>query len=171
MAIRILLTGEPGCGKTTVIEKVLELYSGPAGGFITREVRKAGRRFGFELISLDGRRGTLASVDFESELRVGKYRVDIQILDSIGVDAIKKSFSAGELIVIDEIGSMEILSDLFCRTVKRIFTSEIDLIGTISRRNHPFLNEIKKLPAIELIRVDHNNRDELVGLILSKLMR
>lgn len=169
MAIRILLTGYPGCGKTTVVDRVLSLYRGQAGGFITREIRESGRRRGFELVTLDGRRGILAHVDLKSVERVGKYGVDIYILESLGVNEIEKSLAAGELIVIDEIGSMEILSEKFCETVQRVITSEADLLGTISRRSHPFLNEIRNLPDILLIRVDQTNRDELSEIILSKL--
>ena len=170
MANRILLTGNPGSGKTTVIEGFLKRYQGLAGGFVTREIRETGRRKGFELITLDGRRATLAHINIKSQSRVGKYGVDIHTVDSIGVDAILKSISARELVVIDEIGSMEILSGLFCQTVREVINSEVDLLGTISRRSHPFLNEIKNTPDLVLIHVDHANRDELPEYFLSKLL-
>lgn len=169
MATRILLTGYPGSGKTTVIERLLKKFEGSAGGFVTREIRETGRRKGFELITLDGRRGTLAHVNLKSVKKVGKYGVDTDTIDSIGVGAIEKSLSIGGLVVIDEIGSMEILSDLFCKTVRKVLASEVDLLGTISRRSHPFLNEVKKFPELVLIQVDHMNRNELPGYIHLKL--
>lgn len=169
MVNRILLTGYPGSGKTTVIEGFLKRYQGPAGGFVTREIRETSRRKGFELITLDGHRGTLADINLQSRFRVGKYGVDIHTVDSLGVDAILKSISARELVVIDEIGSMEILSGLFCQTVRKVISSEVDLLGTISSRSHPFLNEIKNTQDLVLIQVDHANRDELPEYILSKL--
>jgi nucleoside-triphosphatase len=81
----ILITGSPGCGKSTLIEKVvLELHA-PVTGFVTREIRERGVRVGFSIDTHDGKSGTLAHVDIESPLRVGKYGVAIQVLEELAV--------------------------------------------------------------------------------------
>ena len=69
----ILLTGRPGSGKTTLIWRVLARLTKPAGGFYTQEIRESGRRVGFEIITLDGERDTLAHVNINSEHRISKY--------------------------------------------------------------------------------------------------
>jgi nucleoside-triphosphatase len=69
---RILLTGPPQCGKTTVVQKVAALWPGQAAGFLTREVRRAGRRLGFEIVTLNGDAALLSHVDFPGPHRVGK---------------------------------------------------------------------------------------------------
>lgn len=58
MRLVILLTGDPGCGMTTLIQRVLADLSLPVGGFYTQEVREGRTRKGFEIITLDGRRAT-----------------------------------------------------------------------------------------------------------------
>ena len=62
-----LLTGRPGCGKTTVVRRVVERLSGQClAGFYTQEVRESGRRVGFEAVGLAGSRMMLAHVDFDT---------------------------------------------------------------------------------------------------------
>ena len=81
----ILLTGRPGCGKTTLIRRVLANYRGDAGGFYTQEIREGGVRKGFEIITLDGDRGILAHVDFPGKQRVGKYRLDPDTFERLAI--------------------------------------------------------------------------------------
>ncbi|MBU4178886.1 MAG: hypothetical protein KJ625_02965, partial [Actinobacteria bacterium] len=68
----LLLTGKPGCGKTTVIRRAVDGRS-DAGGFYTGEVREGGRRTGFSITTLDGRSGILAGTDIESSVHLGRY--------------------------------------------------------------------------------------------------
>jgi nucleoside-triphosphatase len=54
MPKRILLTGRPGCGKTTLINRIVSDLALPVGGFYTQEIREVGQRVRFKLITLDG---------------------------------------------------------------------------------------------------------------------
>jgi len=74
----ILITGLPGTGKTTLLRKIAEeLKPFHPVGFFTSEIREANTRKGFELRSLNGKKGLLAHVDITSPYRVGKYKVDV----------------------------------------------------------------------------------------------
>ncbi|MGA9120758.1 MAG: nucleoside-triphosphatase [Bacteroidota bacterium] len=74
---RILLTGPPGCGKTTVVRKVADNLRNGASGFYTEEIRDAKKqRTGFRVVTLDGMRGELADKFSVHGPRVGSYRVD-----------------------------------------------------------------------------------------------
>jgi nucleoside-triphosphatase len=78
----LLITGFPGVGKTTLIKKFSEalkrLY--PVG-FYTEEIREGGERKGFELISLEGKRGLLSHKEISSPYQVGQYKVDIKAFE------------------------------------------------------------------------------------------
>src|SRR3990170_3204199 len=92
----ILLTGRPGCGKTTLIRETVRALGVSASGFYTEEVRAGGRRLGFDLITLDGRRACLASVHSRSRLRVSKYGVEMDALDGLdglGTEAIRSAIA------------------------------------------------------------------------------
>ncbi len=105
-----LLTGPPGIGKTTVVERILARLKVDAGGFLTREMREGGRRTGFEIVTLDGKRGILATVKGRSRYRVGRYRVNVEELERVALPALERARRDCELMVIDEIGTMELFS-------------------------------------------------------------
>lgn len=61
----ILITGPPGCGKTTVIMKAAALLQGRRiAGFYTEEIRENHSRLGFRIITFSGTHGVLAHVGF-----------------------------------------------------------------------------------------------------------
>ena len=101
----ILITGLPGSGKTTLVEKIVRQLDVPVAGFITREIRERGNRLGFSIDTFDGQSGVLAHVDFKSGYRVGRYGVQIETIDKIAVTSLNPS-ATDVLIVIDEIGKM-----------------------------------------------------------------
>jgi nucleoside-triphosphatase len=72
--LRVLLTGSPACGKTTVILRLVELLRDlRLAGFYTRELREHGQRVGFKAVGLSScLRATMAHVNFKSRQRVGR---------------------------------------------------------------------------------------------------
>jgi nucleoside-triphosphatase len=95
-----LLTGRPGTGKTSLIKQVASHMNGQAGGFYTEEIRSRGVREGFKLITLDGEEAILAHVDIRSPYRVSKYGVDVDVLDRVGVPALRKAVLQSNLVII-----------------------------------------------------------------------
>jgi nucleoside-triphosphatase len=85
MTKKILLTGRPGCGKTTLIKRVVNQLTLPAGGFYTQEIRQRGERVGFKIVTLDDKEGLLAHIDFKTRERIGKYGLDLSALDTIAM--------------------------------------------------------------------------------------
>jgi len=166
----ILLTGKPGVGKTTVIQKVLDRSLRPAGGFYTQEVRQGGIRQGFEIVTLDGQRAMLAQVGLRSRARVSKYGVNLAGLDEVGVSAIRQAIAASKLVVIDEIGPMEIISPLFRQAVLKALDSPSPVLATIVQRSMPFTDEIKSRPQVSLFEVLEVNRQLLPEKVLEMLI-
>lgn len=168
----ILLTGSPGSGKTTLIRRVIERLPPPLSGFYTQELRVGGARKGFELVTLDGQRGILAHVEIRGRPRIGKYGVDLDVLDRLAVAAIRAALQEGDkhrTVVIDEIGPMEMLSQNFCNAVLEALDSPVGVLGTIVQRSTPFGDRVKSRPDVDLIEVRRDNRDELLNHILMLL--
>jgi nucleoside-triphosphatase len=156
-----LLTGSPGSGKTTAIQKVLSRLSCEAGGFYTEEIREGGRRTGFALITLDGRSGVLAHVRIRGAPRIGKYGVDLSVMDGIAVDGLTRAMTEKDIVVIDEIGPMELLSRRFRDVVMQVLECEVLVLGSIAKRRIDFTDAIKRHPNVRIVEIDRANREQL----------
>jgi nucleoside-triphosphatase len=169
MVQAILVTGRPGVGKTTLVRAVAARLPDRAGGFYTSELREQGERLGFELVTLDGRRGLMASAARRGGPRVGKYGVDLGVIETLGVGALRDAMAASELVVVDEIGKMELLSPAFVATLRELFTGPYHVLGSIMEKPHPVADEIKRLPGVKVLEVTAANRDALVEEILREV--
>jgi nucleoside-triphosphatase len=161
----ILLTGKPGSGKTTLIQRLLTDCGLAAGGFLTQEVRVGGSRQGFEILTLAGERGILAHVDIRGRHRVGRYGVDLRSLEALGVSAILRAVEGGGLVVIDEIGPMELLSERFRNAVLCALDSGVPVLGTIVWRSTPFTDRIKTRDDVQVIEVRPDNRGAVLDQV------
>lgn len=167
----LFVTGRPGVGKTTLIERVLELLDVTAGGFCTREIREDYARVGFEIADLSGSTGILAHVDLESGFRVGRYGVNRADLERIGVPAIRDAVEGANLVVMDEIGRMELCSPAFQHEVERALDSVTPVFGTLQDRTSPFLDRVRGRPDVTLVRITQENRDAMVGVVREAVER
>jgi nucleoside-triphosphatase len=158
MASVFLLTGRPGTGKTTIIRETLSFIKVKAGGFYTQEIREGGVRKGFKIITLDGKEAVLSHMDFSKTYRVGKYGVNLNNLEQTGVLSIAKAIDNCALIVIDEIGKMELLSMRFRDVVLKALESDKPVLGTIMESSDPYTDRIKKLSSVKLLTVTVANR-------------
>ncbi len=158
-----LLTGRPGTGKTSLIKTVVAGLSGKAGGFYTEEIREQGRRLGFKLVTLDGQEATLAHANFHSRYRVSRYGVDVESLDRVGVAALKRAASECDLVVVDEIGKMELFSADFRETVLQIIAGGKRVLGAIMLSPDPWADAVKRQPQVKLVEVTRTNRQQVMG--------
>lgn len=157
-----LLTGAPGTGKTTLIKEALSRLSLKAGGFYTEEVRERGVRRGFRIITLKGESAPLAQVNFPSPYRVSKYGVDVASLERVGVFALREAVRGCEVVVIDEIGKMELFSPAFREAVLEMLGSGKKVLGTIMLSPHPFADAVKARPEVRVLTLTRSNRKEVL---------
>jgi len=163
---KTLITGTPGVGKTTLIKNILaKLPPQSSTGFYTSEIRLGGVRQGFELQALGGDRQILAHVKLSSPWRVGKYRVDVPGLDRFldHRDLLKHN---ADVIVIDEIGKMELFSTKFQDLVHQLLTSKRQVLATIAMQGSGFINRVKQMPQVKIFQLTLANRDHLIDQIL-----
>jgi nucleoside-triphosphatase len=166
----LLLTGKPGTGKTALIKEALARTKVKGGGFYTEEIRTGGIRQGFQIVTLNGQEAMLAHVSISSPHQVSKYRVDTDSLNRVGVSALHQALKESDLIVIDEIGKMELLSPRFQEAVTQAINSGQKVLGTITLNPHPFADEIKRHPEVETLLVTRENRTEVMKRVLNWLM-
>lgn len=168
MGRALLLTGRPGVGKTTILRMVVARCEMPVGGFYTEEIREGGRRTGFRLVTLDGKSGMLASVNISSRYRVGKYGVHLRDLEQVGVKSIWRAVEQPDVavVVIDEIGKMELFSTAFCQAVLAALDSPKTVLASVMARSQPWVDAIKARHDVKLVEATQSNRQDLPEQIL-----
>ena len=168
---KIVLTGRPGVGKTCAIRRTVSLLAGlRVVGFYTTELRGPHGRLGFEAVTLEGRKLTLARVDFPGPQRVSRYGVDVEgfeqeIVPSIGAAA----QSSADLIVIDEIGKMECFSMAFRDGVRLALDGPVPVLCTVAKMGGGFMAQVRARPDVEMIEVTLTNRDEIPVQVAARL--
>jgi nucleoside-triphosphatase len=172
----LLLTGNPGVGKTTVLMKTVNALKGReicVGGMISREVREGGRRVGFEILDLNsGRRGWLAHVNQKTGPQVGRYRVNIEDLNAVGAQAIVEAVEKCDVIAVDEIGPMELFSERFKGAVRKALDSRKLVMAVVHwRATDALISEAKNSQDAEIITVTPENRDRLHETIVKKVVK
>jgi nucleoside-triphosphatase len=172
----ILVTGSPGVGKTTVIMKAaetLKIQGYSVGGMTTQEKREDGNRVGFQILDLaTQRQGWLAHVNQPSGPRIGKYKVNLNDLENIGANAIQNATKTAHIIIIDEIGPMELCSETFRQALIEAMESSKPVIATIHHKaTDTLVRNIKTRPDTELFEVTMENRNTLHNLIIQKITK
>ncbi len=154
-------------GKSTVIAKVVEELDANVCGIQCSEIRSEGKRVGFKIQDIaTGRAGILSHVECSGPA-VGKYHVNLADLDDIGTNAIKKSANC-DLVVIDEIGPMELKSQHFVSAVEQVLDSDRGMLVVLHHSSrHPLSCRIRE--EFRIITVNEQNRDGLAEIITACL--
>ncbi len=167
---KALLSGKPGIGKTTLIINLWKIAQDKnpnlfISGFWTNEVKEHNHRIGFDICTTDGKKGILArkSLHFEGKYHVGEYSVDLTALEDIAIPMLE---SNANLILIDEIGKMELHSTKFQTVIKDLFQSEKNVIATIPVYSNLFVNNLKKIPGIHLLELTSLNFTTILNQIV-----
>jgi nucleoside-triphosphatase len=169
MESALLLTGKPGTGKTSLVKEAVDRVRTKAGGFYTHDIRSGGARQGFKIVTLDGKEAVLAHINISSAYQVSKYKVDIDSLNEVGVSALQQALKEDDLIVVDEIGKMELLSPQFQVVVLQAIESGKKVLGTIMLGPHPFADRIRCHPEVRTVLVSGVNHNEVLKQILAWL--
>ncbi len=170
--MKILLTGKPGVGKTTVVKKVVQKLKDKVIGFWTEDIRdKLNKRTGFKIVTTEGTEGILASKYlFETPYKVGSYYVDVEMFEKVVIPVLEKALKENKTVVIDEIGKMELFSKSFISVVEEIFEKKEKILATVPIKDvHPFVKKLKKRKDILLIEVTFSNRNYLPEKIIQLL--
>lgn len=165
----ILITGRPGVGKSTLIQKVIDGYAGPAFWVVTAEIRDAqGARVGFRAENSSKQTETIShKTDIQSTAIIGQNAVDLDAIDKMFGRVLQEASNTKRLILIDEIGPIQLLSNTFANALADTFNraSQTDMIATI-HYSDPRLEAYRSSKEAWLFTANLTNRDVLGQLII-----
>ncbi|HHT9152881.1 MAG TPA: nucleoside-triphosphatase, partial [Candidatus Hypogeohydataceae bacterium YC40] len=138
-------------------------------GFYTEEIRVGRDRKGFKIKTFGRREGVLAHVEYKGKPRVGKYGVDVGSFESVALPEVEAALQDSQIIVIDEIGKMELFSQKFRELVINALDSPYPLLGVIKDYGDGFIQKIKARQDVWLFTVTMENRSSLLQEILNAL--
>ncbi len=162
--MKLVISGNPGVGKTSFVQTLLSELPFKAGGIVTQEIRVMGRRVGFNVRDLaTGREGILAHLHHAHGPKLGRYRVHTQDLEEVGAAAIEQAVDTAELIVIDEVGPMELTSPRFIIAVRKALESDVRMVLTVHRTSKHALAYTARRHADLHLRLSQNNRARVLA--------
>jgi nucleoside-triphosphatase len=170
---KLLVQGPPKVGKTVAMQRLVDLlheYDMSVKGFLTHEVREQGRRVGFVVRDVDGLEAVLAHQDFQTEVRVGRFGVDVPAFERVALPALRRAQEGGSVVVIDELGRMELASDAFVEAVHVLLATPLPVVATVHVQAHPVTDALKQRTDVQRIEVTEANRDELPQRLFRQLM-
>ncbi|MDR2845796.1 MAG: NTPase [Candidatus Methanoplasma sp.] len=169
--IKIGITGLPGSGKTFALLRVIEMLRESdivIGGMIDEPLTDGRRKIGFTVRNIfTGETEVFASPEIESKIMIGKIGVDISKFESVGIAAIKTACRDCDIIVIDEVGKMEVESQAFIDAVKEALDVDKPMILTLHKKSrNPLLQDIRRRDDVRILEVTPTNRNLLPYKIL-----
>ena len=174
MERNLIVTGPPGCGKTTVLLELVKMLSSQGysvGGVICPEIRKGRFRVGFEIADLLGRRGILAHVSLASTGApvISRYGVNLKDLDEISREAFRR---IPDVFVVDEIGPMELKSEVFRSEVGRILDLPVPVVAAVHYRTSAgFIGRLKNRSGTKIITITPHNRNDVPKILFGKVIQ
>jgi len=165
---KIGITGMPSVGKTHTLIKIIEKIEKSGykiEGMITEPLMENKKRVGFYCTDWQTKeREVFAHLNFDTKDKVSKYGVNIAVLEKVGVHAIEKAVNDPDIdiIIIDEIGKMEMLSEKFCDAVVEALDSDKPILVTLHKKSRtPLLQDIRRRDDIRILEVTPVNRNLL----------
>ncbi len=164
---KIGITGMPRVGKTEglvrVIKRLESMYT--FGGMVTVGIEENGKRVGFKIIDWMTKEERLfAHINLDSSYRVGKYKLDMKVLDEFGVPAIQKAIEADniDIVVIDEVGKLALESKKFREMVKDALDCEKPVLLTLHKKSRDsLLQDIRNMNNVRIFEITPVNRNIL----------
>lgn len=170
MGNHFFLTGKPRIGKTTALKKIIsEIGVENFSGFYTEEIVENSNRTGFKIISLNGDESVIADVISNSDIRVGRYGVNVSEFESIAIDSVQNN--KNKIIVIDEIGPMQISSPKFLSTINQLMQSSQTVLETIYYASHPKIDDIKSHSSMKMYELTRENYNGVLTKVIYELRK
>ncbi len=169
--VKIGITGLPGSGKTQTLLRIIQLLEEEGvvvGGMVTEPIFEKQRRTGFQITNwLTKEHEVFAHETMKSRVRSGRFGVNLAALEGLGIRALAEARESADVIVIDEVGKMEVESDTFTKSVVDTLDAKKSIIMTLHKKSrNPLLQDIRRRDELRLLEVTPVNKNLLAFKIV-----
>lgn len=152
----IFISGPIGAGKSTAINKALQLLNVKYGGFVTKPLIYNNSLKGFKIIDL------LTNAEAEIARFDEEYLIHpvMDGFENLGVKAVENAIKENcEIVIMDELGFLENRAEKFQEAVFKALLSEKPVIGAMKNEKTQFLHKVSKLSTV--IKITNKNRSTM----------
>ncbi|MGI0131736.1 MAG: NTPase [Thermoplasmata archaeon] len=172
--MKIGITGLPGSGKTQTLLRIIQLLEQEGvkvGGMVTEPIIERQRRSGFQITNWATKEhAVFAHESLKSRVRSGKYGVDLSALENLGTRSLAEARESADVIVIDEVGKMEVESEAFTKSVIDTLDTNKSIVMTLHKKSrNPLLQDIRRRDELRLLEVTPVNKNLLAFKIVRLL--
>lgn len=172
--VKIGITGLPGAGKTQTLLRIIQLLEQEGvkvGGMVTEPIVEKQRRSGFQITNWATKEhAVFAHESLKSRVRSGKYGVDLSALEDLGTRSLAEARESADVIVIDEVGKMEVESEAFTKSVIDTLDTNKSIVMTLHKKSrNPLLQDIRRRDELRLLEVTPVNKNLLAFKIVRLL--
>jgi nucleoside-triphosphatase len=172
--VKIGITGLPGAGKTQTLLRIIQLLEQEGikvGGMITEPIVERQHRKGFRITNwLTKENEVFAHEGLKSRVRSGRYGENLSALAGLGIKALQEARDTADVIVIDEVGKMEVESEAFTQSVVDTLDANKSIVMTLHKKSrNPLLQDIRRRDELRLLEVTPVNKNLLAFKIVKLL--
>lgn len=163
----LMICGEVGVGKSTLINRLLENNNKPVCGYVTKSLRR--RDDGYHEIFMYAP-GDEEHAVFLADCNKRDRHVNLEVFETLGLELLSQVRDEG-IILMDEIGFMEEKAEGFTSRVLELLDGDVPVIGAV-KSSHPdsaYLNAVRNHPNVNLVNITKDNRDELYFSLLEEV--
>ncbi|MGQ9561154.1 MAG: nucleoside-triphosphatase [Candidatus Oleimicrobiaceae bacterium] len=167
----IILTGEKGVGKSSIVRSLLTRTSCAVGGFLSEPVTASAQRVAYELVDLQtGERQIFARrVPWSCAPRGGPFLVDRGVFEGFGAHIVRGACRHADLVVMDEIGCMEDGCPAFRKAVTRCLASGVPALAVVQQGECAFVKELLAAFRHDIVPVSAGEEERVWAIVLAKL--
>ena len=158
MIRHVLLTGEIGIGKSTVLQKTIKALGLSVGGLQSYSLQARGVLPKTLYLRAYGDRG---QGEFLCELPDGDKSRIAPVFDDLGAKLLLQAQAAHDVIVIDEIGRLERFASAYHQALEACFSGDKPVLGVIRKHKAEWADWIRERQDVLLLEVTKENRDTL----------
>ncbi|MCI4336042.1 MAG: NTPase [Thermoplasmata archaeon] len=172
--VKIGITGLPGSGKTQTLLRIIQLLEQEGvkvGGMVTEPIVEKQRRTGFQITDwMTKETAVFAHEGMKSRVRSGRFGVNLLALEDLGTRSLAEARESADVIVIDEVGKMEVESETFTKSVTDTLDANKSIVMTLHKKSrNPLLQDIRRRDELRLLEVTPVNKNLLAFKIVRLL--